>query len=207
MLDAIKNTFDYRDLMGIRRPEDYEDSNSSDTPHQNTPQVPQQPQPVNTPKQSLVKWIVPNKLPHSGIDPKIRRSLMIVGLVVGIILLIMQEFTLIFAVASLIFVSYVISSTPAEQVEHEISNLGVSYAGEFFPWSDLSYYYMDFKINTPMLCIARKSGPTLVFVIRDGDKDAIQQALYDYLPYLDAPPKDNIEDFIRNIISKFTIPA
>ena len=201
--NTIKNIFDYREFIGFHR-----DDTAPSNPNQNlqpTPEATQQGQSnENLNKQVLFTWTAQNKLPHSGLDPKLKRSLMIIGIVVGILLFIMQEYLLILAIGSLVFVSYVISNTPASIVTHDINNLGVSYEGEFYPYTDLKFYFFTQKGGVDILGIDRQNYTRLIFLINPNEKQVIHELLYTRIPYLETPPQDALDDMYKGILSRFT---
>lgn len=210
MKDAFKEVFNPLTILGVRSGTYVPDSISK--AQQNSAQI-QNEAPVSTPesnnmvnRQTLYAWVSKNKLPHSGIDPKVQRSLLIVGIILGIILFVMQEYGLIFAVLSMIFVSYVISLSPSVEVRHEITNLGILYEEEFYPWSDLKFYFFTEKMGIDLLGIDRLSGSRLLFLLSPADKKSVHDILYSRIPYSEIPPKDALDDMYRNILSKFTSP-
>lgn len=214
--DFIKNTFDYRDFIGVSKndnatatPNQNQNSNSNQNQQQtegSNQQTYGQPN-DNMNKKTLYQWSAPNKLPHGGFDPKVIRSLLIVGIVVGLILLIMQEFLLILAIGSLVFVSYVISAAPADTVVHEITNLGVIYDNEFYPWEVFKYYFFTNRDGADILGMDRKNGVRLIFIVNQQHKQEIHKILYERIPYLDEAPKDSLDNMYRSILDKFTSPS
>lgn len=208
--DFIKNTFDYRDFIGVSKsptvppaPNPNQNLNQGNTTQPvNAAQYGQPNENVN--KRTLYQWASPNKLPNGGLDPKLRRSLFIVGIVVGLILLIMQEFLLILAIGSVVFVIYVISSTPAEDVMHEITNLGVIYDGEFYPWEVFSYYFFTERDGVGILGMDRKSGVRLIFIVNAEQRQEIHKILFERIPYLEEAPRDSLDNMYRSVLDKFT---
>lgn len=211
MKDAFKEVFNPLTILGVRSESYVPDSISK--AQQNTAQN-QNEAPTSSPnaenmvnRQTLYSWVSKNKLPHNGIDPKVQRSLLIVGIILGIILFVMQEYGLIFAVLSMVFVSYVITLSPSVDVNHEITNLGILYEDEFYPWSDLKFYFFTEKMGIDILGIDRLSGSRLLFLISQADKKPIHDILYSRIPYTETPPKDALDDMYRNVLSKFTSPS
>ena len=54
-----------------------------------------------------------------------------------VILVFAREFVLIAAVLSIVFLVYVLSTVPPENVEHKITNLGIESAGHYYRWEEL----------------------------------------------------------------------
>ena len=60
------------------------------------------------PDEVLFKWSYEVKLPNAQYSPRFLRMLMIVGIAVGVLLALMQDFILILAIGSVVFFYYVL---------------------------------------------------------------------------------------------------
>ena len=85
-------------------------------------------------KKVLYAWESSSKLGKRSWDPKMVRTGVVIGVVVGLLLFLMQEFFLILVVASVIFISYILSNSPMENIAHEISTHGVKTGDQQFYW-------------------------------------------------------------------------
>ncbi|MFA6981542.1 MAG: DUF5673 domain-containing protein [Patescibacteria group bacterium] len=155
----------------------------------------------------LHKWTAPGRANKRNISPKSLRSLMIIFSVVALLLVIMQEFFLILAIASLIFISYILSATPPENINFEISNHGVDYNGQFYSWGDLKQFYFSKDGNTETLNVDVKSGlPGRLFLtIKDGDKEKLQEIFSRYLPFLEEAPRSVLDKAYDSVVGKFDL--
>ncbi|MBI2414768.1 hypothetical protein HYV31_02935 [candidate division WWE3 bacterium] len=135
------------------------------------------------------------------------RSAIVIGLAIGFLLILMQEFLLIAVVASLMFLKYVLASTQGEQVRHRILNSGVEYAGEFFSWDELKYYFFSGEGGKEILCMDTIDRfPTrLHFNINSGDKDHLQRILEEYMSYLPEAPKMFGDSFYKSISDRISL--
>lgn len=61
----------------------------------------------------------------------------------AIILFFIKEWLLIATIIALVFVYYVLSSVPPEEVEHQITTRGLRFAGRDFFWEELGRYWFS----------------------------------------------------------------
>ena len=141
-------------------------------------------------KRVFHRWTARARAPKKVFDKSVIRKLLVVVGVVGLLLIIMQEFFLILVIASLVFISYVLAATPPEEVEFEVSNHGVVYAGQFYYWNALKHYFFTQEEGQDILnvdMIASLPG-RLYFTVYPGDKEKLDDVFGRYLPKLKAAP-------------------
>lgn len=158
-------------------------------------------------KQVLFKWEAPLKPKQTDANMKFVRSMGIIAIVVGLLLVAMQEFLLIIAIASLVFVRYLVVNSPTETVVHEISNHGLTFAGTFFPWEDVKQFYFVQQNETDMMLVdlIKDIPGRLFFVIHAHDREKLLDVVNDYVPYLENAPKDIMKDAYNSMLDKFTL--
>lgn len=202
----IANMFNLNDYIGY-----YDRSGSQDPdalPARNSQNSPEQ-QNRTFKKITLFAWQADSRLEQaSTTNLRVMRSMIVIAVIIGVLLVAMQEFLLILAIASLVFVKYLISSTPVQKVAHEITNLGVMNAGAFYAWEDLKQFFFtktDEGIN--MLCVDTKSSfpGRLFFIVSNEDKDKIQDLINEYLPFLQQAPKDFVSTAYTAMMDKFVV--
>lgn len=138
--------------------------------------------------------------------PKINRSFVIIGAVIALLLVAMKEFMLIAVVASIIFMRYVLSATPARSVRHTISNHGIDYSGQFYGWNALTKFFIKSIDGTDMLCVdtVDRLPGRLYLLLRSGDREKVKEIVGRYLTFLEEEPKtfaDRIYDSATSRIS------
>uniref|UniRef100_A0A7C4XMK6 DUF5673 domain-containing protein n=1 Tax=candidate division WWE3 bacterium TaxID=2053526 RepID=A0A7C4XMK6_UNCKA len=161
------------------------------------PPLSKQPKPENvtdvtSDRRLLYEWTAPNRVSDGKIlQLKQNRSAIVIGLAIGFLLILMQEFLLIAVVASLMFLKYVLASTKGEQVRHRILNRGVEYAGDFFTWDELKYFFFTNESGLEVLCIdtMNRFPGRLHFNIEPGSRDRLQKILEEYMSYVQEAPK------------------
>lgn len=136
---------------------------------------------------------------------KLMRTLVIIGIVLGLIFAIMSEFALIIAVASLIFVSYALSMSPPEVVKYQISSYGIQCGETMYFWPQLKTFFFTSYGDMNVVAVDTTLGiPGRVFVSYEAkDKQKIKDELDKHLVFLAKEPKDFITKSYEKVISKF----
>ena len=135
---------------------------------------------------------------------KIKTGL-VIGVVITLLLAAMQEFWLIIVIASMAFVSYLLSTKPGQDVLHEISNQGLSFAGQFYSWADLRYFFFLNRNGEDVLCVDTVGTlpGRLYFGLNAGDKEKVREILVKYLNCLEEEPKTAIDKLFEAISGRF----
>ena len=158
-------------------------------------------------KETILEWTGLSKIPSSAKNEKFMWSVTILSFVVLVLLLILQEFIIIIAVLVVIFISYVISATPTEQVKYSVTNLGLEYAGDFHPWDSFRYFFLLNKGDYVLFNLDLKSeGLSRLFVFTPAESAGqVKDALNQFLPFLEKPPEDFADKLYRNFLNKFLV--
>lgn len=156
-------------------------------------------------KKVLLKWTAPGRVVKKGVSQKSLRSMLVVFSVIALLLIIMQEFFLILVIASLIFISYILSATPPEDINYEISNHGVDYNGQFYYWSDLKQFFFTGAggVDTLNVDITNGLPGRLFLTVKSGDREKLHEIFARYLPYLEEAPHTVFDKAYDKIIGKF----
>src|SRR4030042_5292604 len=82
-----------------------------------------------------------------------------------VILVFAREFLLIAAVVSIVFLVYVLSTVPPEEVSHRITNLGIESAGHYYRWEELSEFWFDQQWGQSLLILKPLFGPRVIILL------------------------------------------
>ena len=101
----------------------------------------------------------------------------------AVILIFLQEWTLIGVIVSIGFLSYVLSSVPPEKVETKITTRGIIAGSKRFDWTLLYRFWFSEKWGSQMLNVETRLGfpRRLMFVINKPDEPKIKKILEKYL--------------------------
>jgi len=142
-----------------------------------------------------------------GMSLKLSRSFMMIGIVIALLLVIMQEFFLLFVIASLIFISNVLAKVPPEKVKYEISNHGILYGTDMYYWKDLKQFYFDEIDGLDLLVVdTRIALPGRLYItLQAGSKDKLQAYLDERLIFLESPPQTFLDKGYASVVDKFDL--
>lgn len=110
-----------------------------------------------------------------------------------VILIVIQEYILVVAVLSIVFVIYVLSTVPPPLVKHRVTNRGLESAGRFYRWEEFTEFWFEERWNQKLVVIQPRSGPRLMLLVGSQKQEVIQQALQKELIFRTEPEK-NIMD-------------
>lgn len=141
------------------------------------------------------------------ISKRFIRPTIIIGIFVGVLLLIMQQFILMIAIGSFIFFLQALKKMVPENVRYEISNHGVMIGDEMYYWSKLRRFFYITVEGSEVLAIDTILGfPGRVYVHFDEkDKEKIKEILNRYLHYLENEPRTFMDDTYDRIMKKFNL--
>jgi hypothetical protein len=157
------------------------------------------------PKEVYLKWEALSRPQSQFLDVRISRALLMIGIVVGLLLVVMQEFILILFIASVVFFGYVLSNLSPEKVNYEISSHGISYGDDIYYWDELKHFFFKQAGEFEILSVDTKMGlPGRLFITIDQkDKAKIQEILEQRLHFLQTPPKEMFDSLFDSLRSKF----
>lgn len=183
------------DFFGLTKPK-------SSTPEQVFIPAQQIPQAEKT---IYMSWDANSRPPQDKLNPKLIKTLSVVGVVISLLLVLMGEFALIIVVASIIFMIHMLSQSQPETVHHEISNFGVINSDKFFAWGELKDFFFTNVSNTQMLAVDTvESLPgRLFFIFEPSRREEVKSYMEKYLPYLEEQPLTVFDKLYYQIISKF----
>lgn len=152
----------------------------------------------------LMEWLSEARPETRGLSKRLTRTFTIIGVVLGLLLIIMQEYFLILVVASMIFISNAISKAPAEKVRIQVSTHGVSYGDTFYYWNELKRFF--FYEGGKMAVVAvdtRESLPGRLFLsYAPESKEKIKEILSQHLQYLEKEPATFFDKAYTSVIDK-----
>lgn len=144
--------------------------------------------PVNTPvheeRKLLLAWEAPSR-PFKKRDKDFYTTVVTIATLSAVILFFLSEFLVILVVFAFVFLVFVLSSVPPENIAHEIYNTGIKTGEHFHPWSELIFYRFESRWGYDLLYIRTK--------------DRFPGALY---MLLGTTPKEKIEEVIGTSLTK-----
>jgi len=190
---------DVTNFLGFTTPKKVQEPIFAVPPSEGTQAVPIE-------KKVFLSWEVTER-PKFTLDKKTLKTVLVILAVISLLLVSMQEYFLVLVLASIIFICYVLSITPPGKVSHEISNKGVSFAGQFYGWHDLRQFFFYEKDGNDVLAVdTQNTFPVRLFFVLSGkDKDKIREYLSKYLTYIEEPPKNFMDKMYDSVASKINL--
>jgi hypothetical protein len=157
------------------------------------------------PKEVYLAWQGAGRPEKKGFNKKTARTLLVIGVVISLLLAIMGEFWLILVMGSMVFVTFVLSSTPPQSASYEISNHGIKFDEMMYYWHQLKNYFFYTADGTEMLAVSTMEAfPGRLFIlINPADKEKINGIMSSRLNFLQEAPKTVIDKAYNSIIDKF----
>jgi hypothetical protein len=152
------------------------------------------------PREVLLSWTSPSRL-FKKRDKEYFTNVGAIVFLLIVILIFAREFLLIAAVVSIVFLIYVLSTVPPEDVKHDITNLGIESTGHFYRWNELAEFWFEEQWGQSMLVVQQIFGPRIIILLGTQDKNRVRELVSEHIPFRDHPEK-NWVDNAANWLSK-----
>jgi len=108
----------------------------------------------------------------------------------SVILFFVKEFFLIVALVSALFLYYVLSTVPPENIKYKITNRGVYFGETRYEWDLLSRFWFAKSLDSEMIHFETilRFPRQISLVIKAEDKDKIKEIVVKKLPLIDESP-------------------
>ena len=148
----------------------------------------------------LYTWVAPIR-PFKRRDREFWTTVSAIVVLVGLILFCVKEWFLIAAVISLTFVYYVLSTVEPEKDEYKLTNRGLVYAGQTYPWENLNQFWFSDKYGQKVVNFEIRGGliGRLTILVGEGDWEKIKEILLKYIIEEEVKPNflDKAADWIQ----------
>ena len=142
-----------------------------------------------------------------AVSKRYSRSLITISIVVGLILLVMQQFFVLLVIASIAFFVISLKKVSPEVVKYEISNHGIMINDTMYYWNKLRRFFFLQRENTEVLAIDTTIGfPGRIYLsFNPEDKEKIKEILEKYTHYLESEPRTFFDDAYDTVVSKISL--
>ncbi len=123
----------------------------------------------------------------------------------SVILIFVKEFVLIAAVLSIVFLIYVLSTVPPEDIKHRITNLGIESAGHFYRWEDLSEFWFEEQWGQVMLVLRPFASPRVIILLGSQPKAKVREMITEFIPFREQPERSFVDNAARWITEKIPL--
>lgn len=159
------------------------------------------------PKEVYMSWEGYPEPISNTINPRFKRTLLIISAVVAFIFILLQEYFLLIFVASVFFVVKAASGKPTEDLKYELSSHGISINGEIYYWDKLERFFFSSQFGSENISVDVKEGlPSRLFLpFKDKDKKKIMEFMNRHISFLEEEPKTFLDKAYNSIVDKFDI--
>lgn len=149
----------------------------------------------------LYSWQAPIR-PFKKRDKEFWTTILSIVFLVGLILFFVKEWFLIAAIISLVFVYYVLSTVEPEEIEYKITNRGLTYSGQTYPWEGISQFWLSEKYGQKVINFELRGGGLvgrLTILVGKGEEKKIRELLLKYLIEEEVKPNflDKAADWLQ----------
>lgn len=120
----------------------------------------------------------------------------------SVIFIFAREYVLVVVVLAIVFLVYVLSTVPPEEVDHRITNLGIDSAGTYYRWEVLNDFWFEKQWGQVLLVLRPIFGSRITILIAEQDKTKIQELLAKHIPHLEVPQKTWVDSAAQWITEK-----
>lgn len=155
----------------------------------------------------LLEWRAPLRI-FKPRDKKFFRTILTIALVLVLILLFLREFIFIGAILAIIFIIYVLSTVPPEEVKHKVTTQGLSFAGHDYNWLEIRDFSFSRKGDADILNIILYTGISrkLPFILSEKvKKEDVRRILSKKIKFMENPREDLLDQLSAKVAKKFSL--
>ncbi len=147
------------------------------------------------PKQEEVYliWTSPSRL-FKKRDKEYFTNILAIVFLLSVILVFAREFVLIAAVLSIVFLIYVLSTVPPEDVKHKITSLGLGTGKHFYRWEELVDFWFEKQWGQTMLVARHYMQPRTIILLGQQDEAEARDLIAKHIPYRETPEKSWVDN-------------
>lgn len=196
----------YNFVMKLPKISDFLDTkNSHDS--SDTPKVEEMSREKFGPKKVLLSWEKELSFEEkSPISKKLTRPVIIIGIFLGFLLIIMQEFWVMLALGSIIFFFQAKMKVSPENVRYEISDHGIMIGDNLYYWDRLKRFFFMKRERSEILVVDTVMGiPGRIYIdFKESDRNKLIDIFSNYLHYLESEPRTFLDNAYDKAVQKFS---
>lgn len=155
-------------------------------------------------EETYAAWSSPSRL-FKKRDREFFVNILAIVFLLSVILVFVREFVLIAAVLSIVFLIYVLSTVPPEEVRHRVTNMGIESAGHFYRWEECVDFWFEEQWSQTTLIVRLYAQPRLIVLLGDQKKEKIREFLTQHIPFREEPDHNWVDNAARWISEKIPL--
>jgi len=144
-------------------------------------------------QETLLSWSSPARL-FKKRDSDYFKTIGAIVFLLTIILVFASEYVLVIAMLSIVFLIYVLSTVPPEEVEHRITNLGIESAGHYYRYEEFADFWFEDQWGQTKLVLRPYVGVLTIILLGENMKDKVRELLAKHLPFREQPEKTWVDN-------------
>jgi hypothetical protein len=135
------------------------------------------------PERDLVTWTAPAR-PFKRRDRQFYTTVFAIAGIISLILFLAEGIMPVILIVALIFLYYVLSTVPPENVEYKITSKGVKIAGKLTEWQTMSRFCFGERSGSEILIFETFLIPGKIEIMINPEiKDGLKREISAYIPY------------------------
>lgn len=122
-----------------------------------------------------------------------------------VIFIFAREFMLVIAVLALVFLIYVLSTVPPEEVTHRITNLGIESAGHFYRWDDLIEFWLEEQWGQNYMILKPYMGTRIIILLGNVEPMKARELVAKHIPFREEPEKSFADTAAKWLAAKIPL--
>jgi hypothetical protein len=152
------------------------------------------------PERELLTWIAPAR-PFKRRDRQFYTTIFAIAGIISLILFLAEGIMPVILIVALVFLYYILSTVPPENVEYKITSKGVKIAGKLTEWQAMSRFWFGERSGSEILIFETFLMPGRIEVMINPEiKDSLKHEISAYIPFEEIPASGL--DKVTNWVSK-----
>jgi len=144
---------------------------------------------VKNEEKTLIEWEAPERSFKTR-NKDFWITAVAILILVSVIFIFIKEFFLIIALASLLFLAYVLSTVPPGLAKYKITNRGIYFGEQFYDWAILERFWLKSSLDSDMIHFGTflKFPRVISMVIKAENKEQIKNIVIKNIPMIQESP-------------------
>lgn len=137
----------------------------------------------------LFEWTAPER-PYQERNKDFWITAVAILVLVSVILIFINEFLLVMALAAVLFLYYALATVPPREVSYKITNRGIYFGEVHYPWNFLERFWFKKSLSTATVNFGTmiKFPRVVMMVINEKDQEKIKEIAVKRIPLLESSP-------------------
>lgn len=159
---------------------------------------------TNEREEVFLEWMAPSRI-FKRRDKEYFVNIAAIVFLLSVILVFAREFVLIATVMSVVFLVYVLSTVPPEDIKNRLTNLGLESAGHFYRWEEFIDFWFEEQWGQTMLILRPFAATRVIILLGNQQKTKVRDFIAKYIPYREEPERNWVDNAARWMTEKIPL--